>query len=160
MKKEYIILTKGIRKKAKLTHLVKTVKSKKKEDNILPFEQREELKSLSLLVTIVNRNQSNYFTEAYKNKGAAISTVLFAHSLPPEEIITILAGESNLRKDMILTIIKTEEIDNYIKIASDRFKISKASKGIAFTIPLDSVSGIVIYKFLSDHNKEERTYGK
>lgn len=160
MKNDYFILTKGIRKKAKITQIVKTVKNKKKEENTIPFEDREELKSLSLLVTIVNRNQSNYFVEAYKNKGAALSTILFAHSLPPEDIIQILAGESNLRKDMVLTIIKTEEIDNFIKIASDRFKISKASKGIAFTIPLDSVSGIVVYKFLSDHNKEERTYGK
>ena len=45
------------------------------------------------------------------------------------------------------------------KIAEERFKISKISKGIAFAIPIDAVSGIAIYKFLADHNKEVRTNG-
>lgn len=140
--------------------IVKEKLAKKKSDSLPPFEERETLHSLSLLVTIVNRNQGNFFVDSFKELGASLSIVLFAHSMPPEDIKMILGGESTTRKDMVLTVVRSDEIDKYLKLIDKRFKISNASKGVAFTIPLDSISGIVVYKYLADQNKEDRQNGR
>lgn len=133
---------------------------KKKDEHLPPFDQREKVYPLLLLVTIVSRNQGSYYTDIFSKHGAALSTTLFAHSMPPIDIMTLLGSESTTRKDMVFTIIRKNDLKDYFDIIDKRFKVSKASKGIAFTIPLSSVSSIVTYKYLADYNKEERTMNK
>lgn len=124
----------------------------------LPFEKRETLQSLSLFFTIINRHQAQYYVKAYQDVGCSLSMIMYAHSMPPVEILQLL-GADETKKDIIMTVTRTEYIPQLKKIAEERFKISKISKGIAFAIPIDAVSGIAIYKFLADHNKEVRTNG-
>ena len=124
----------------------------------VPFEEREELKQISVFVTIINRHQAQYFIKTYEECGASLSLVLYAYSMPPSDIVQIL-GIEETKKDIIFTVCRDEDIPKLKQIAADRFKISKAAKGIAFAIPIDSVSGIAVYKFLSDFNKEVRENG-
>lgn len=127
------------------------IKAEKRE----PFEQREKVYPLCLFFTIVNRDQSSYFTKAYSECGASMSLVFYSHSQPPIEIANVL-GPDNLKKEIIMTVVRNDFVDKLMEIAQNRFKISKAAKGIAFSCPIDSVSGISVYKFLSDQNKEIR----
>lgn len=124
-----------------------------------PFEEREKVQSLSLFFTIVNRHQAGYFLKAYEEVGASMSLVLYAHSMPPVEILQLL-GPDETKKDIIFTVARSEYLPKLKQIAAERFKISKVAKGIAFAIPIDSVSGIAVYKFLADHNKEARIHGE
>ena len=133
---------------------------KNKDEHLPPFEKREKVHSLLLLVTIVSRNQGAYFTDTFSKHGASLSISMFAHSMPPADIISLLGNESTTKKDLVLTIVRKNEVKEYLDIIKKRFSISKASKGIAFTLPVSSVSGIVVYKYLSDYNKEERTMSK
>ncbi len=126
-----------------------------KAENRLPFDQREKVYPLCLFFTIVNRNQSAYYTKAYADAGASLSMVFYSHSQPPEEIASVL-GPDNLKKEIIFTVTRSEYVEKLKHIAEERFKISSAAKGIAFVCPIDSVSGISVYKFLSDQNKEIR----
>lgn len=136
---------------------------KRKKDSVqdketgerLPFEQREEVHSLCLFFTIVNRNQSAFYTKAYQDVGASMSMIFYSHSQPPIEIANVL-GPDNLKKEIILTITRSDFVPKLMDIAKQRFAISKAAKGIAFSCPIDSVSGISVYKFLADQNKEIR----
>ena len=92
---------------------------------------------------------------AYREIGASLSMVLYAHSMPPEEIVQLLGAEST-KKDIIFTVAREEYVKPMLTRAKARFRISKASKGIAFACPIDAVSGIAVYKFLSDQNKNVR----
>ncbi len=120
-----------------------------------PYDQREKVQSLSLVVTIVNRHQAAYFLENYQEIGASLNMILYAYSMPPEEIVKLLGSDAT-KKDIILTIARSEYVPEMLKRAKERFAISKASKGIAFACPIDSVYGIAVYKFLSDQNKNVR----
>ena len=106
-------------------------------------------------MTIVDRHQADFFLNAYREIGASLSMVLYAHSMPPEEIVQLLGAEST-KKDIILTVAREEYVKPMLTRAKARFRISKASKGIAFACPIDAVSGIAVYKFLSDQNKNVR----
>ena len=81
--------------------------------------------------------------------------VLYAHSMPPRDVISVLGTES-LKKEIIFTTVREEYIRKLKEIAAQRFAISRAAKGISFALPISSVGGIAVYKFLSDQNKEER----
>lgn len=120
-----------------------------------PFEQREKIYPLSVFFTIVGRNQSHYYESAYQAAGASFSLTFYAHSMPPEEIMAIL-GEMETKKDIVVTICRSELVPELKEIAQKRFAISRAAKGIAFACPIDAVQGIAVYRFLADQNKEIR----
>lgn len=138
-------------------NLFKKKKVINKKSQTMPeksFEQREKLYSLSVLTTIVNRGQSQFYIDAYQKQGASMTMVLYGYSNPPDEYRNILGVDT--KKEILLTFAREEQMQSMLKIASDRFKISQAAKGIAFVIPLTSISGIAPYKFLSDFNKQIR----
>lgn len=120
-----------------------------------PYEEREKVHSLAVVFTIVNRDQSKFYTDAYQKAGASMSLVLFAHSQPPEEIASVL-GDMNLRKDIVITFVRSEDAPGFLEIARKRFEISKAAKGVAFTCPIEAVNGIAVYRFLADQSRELR----
>ena len=125
------------------------------QKEIKPFDKREKISSLSMVVTIVNRDQSNYYISAYQEAGASMSLVLYSYSMPPQEYRAILGADST-KKDMLLTVCREDQVKTLLGIAKKRFMISDAAKGIAFACPIDAVGGISVYKFLADQNKELR----
>ena len=138
-----------------LRHRIKTEKTSKASRPQVPFEQREPIYPLSLFFTIVERNQSRYYENAYQEAGASMSLTLYAHSMPPEEILAIL-GEMETKKDIVITVCRSELIPSLKEIAQKRFAVSKAAKGVAFACPIDAVQGIAAYRFLADQNKDIR----
>ena len=146
----------------KLFKKIKTFnKENRKADKLAPFEKRENIHSLSAVFTIVNRGQANFFVDAYNDIGASISMVLYSYSMPPEQYRNIL-GVDSTKKEIILTLVRGDLLNQVMDVAKVRFKISRASNGICFACPIDSVSGIATYKFLTDQNRElrEKKYGK
>ena len=139
-----------------LLHRIKTEKTSKTSRPQAPFEKREQIYPLSLFFTIVERNQSRYYENAYQEAGASMSLTLYAHSMPPEEILAIL-GEMETKKDIVITVCRSELIPSLKEIAQKRFAVSKAAKGVAFACPIDAVQGIAAYRFLADQNKDIRT---
>ena len=140
----------------KLFKKIKTFnKENRKTEKLAPFEKREKIHSLSAVFTIVNRGQSDFYIEAYNGIGASISMVLYSYSMPPEQYRNIL-GVDSTKKEIVLTILREEDVKKALDIAKERFSISHAAKGIAFSCPIDSVSGIAVYKFLADQNESVR----
>lgn len=131
------------------------------EAETTPYDQKNEVHSMVMLVTIINRNQSSFYIDAYEKCGASMTMVLYAHSMPPEEYRNIL-GIDSTKKEILLTFCRAEDSEKMLEIAKERFCISKAAKGIAFTCPLDGIDGVASYLFLADQDRElrERNHGK
>ena len=81
--------------------------------------------------------------------------VLFGYSMPPIEVQHLLAINET-RKDIVLSLARTSDVNKMKEIADKRFSVSKQAKGVLFTSPLNGVSGISVYKYLSDQNREMR----
>lgn len=126
-----------------------------------PYDQRHknELIPLSLVVTIVPRHQEDFFTDNYAELNSAMSVVLYGYSNPPKELLAYLGNIDN-KKSIILTMCRTEYVPSLLKVASERFKVSKETHGIAFSVPITSVAGIATYKFFADVKKDIRLQGK
>lgn len=134
---------------------VKAVDKENRAKDMEPFEKRENVYPLSVVFTIVNREQSKFYIDAYSEIGASMSMILYSYSMPPEQYRNILGSDST-KKEIILTFCREEKVKEVLKIAEERFRISPIAKGIAFSCPIDAVGGIAVYKFLADQNENVR----
>jgi len=130
-------------------------KEKSNKNNNLPYEKQEKLTSLILYVIIVNRGQGHYYLDELNKLGVSFSSLIYGYSNPPEEIVALF-GNLETKKDLVFTIFRKELLPHIRDLIQRRFIISKQAKGVAFGIPIDSVAGVIIYKFLADQNKNIR----
>lgn len=111
----------------------------------LPFD----VKKLSLVVVIVDHNQSDVFVDSFMTLEANVQLTLLASGTVKKEIKNLL-GLSDPKKDVLFTIMKDERLDEAFSYIETRFKISPKHKGIAFSVKMTSVVGISVYKILSN----------
>ncbi len=115
------------------------------------------IQSLSLFITIVNRGQGKYYIDKFNESQVSLSLSFYAYTTPNEDLDRILGNDENER-DLLMAVCRNDDLQVLKKIVTERFKISKATKGIAFALPIDSIGGIAAYKFLSDQNRTVRLY--
>jgi len=96
-----------------------------------------------LLVTIVNKGWGDRVLEASMKAGAEGGTVMFGRGLGIHEHQKILGICIEPEKEIMLSLIakdKSEAIINEIVKVAD---LNKPGTGLAFTVPVDRVMGIV-----------------
>lgn len=120
---------------------------KKKSENLKAPEK------LKLLFTIVSRKKTDYFIDLISDYEVNMQSVVYAKGTAPSDIAHFLGLEDN-DKSVILSVIKESRETEIIDILDERFKTVKDGKGISFTIPLTSVIGVLIYKFLSNQKED------
>ncbi|NCA96559.1 MAG: hypothetical protein EOM74_06210 [Methanomicrobia archaeon] len=115
----------------------------------VPFQQKVTIKPLKILVTIVHHGSADvYLNYLYKNE-VAIQLVLNGEGAHERELANIL-GLEDVRKDVIISIVQAEKLPPILDYLRTRFSINQSESGIAFTIPLQSLIGVSLYKFLSN----------
>lgn len=123
-------------------------KKKSKNEN-KSFEQRNNIKKMSMFVTIVNANLAGPITKIFENAGVSAQFVQRGQGTATKQIRDILGIEDN-GKDIVISLVKQESIPD-IKIELEAFfAASKHNKGIGFSIPFDSMIGVKIYQFLTN----------
>ena len=130
--------------------LIKKNKKKKVTDpSKLPYDESNDIKKMSLFITIVNHGQSEAILKLCQQVGCSLQMVQMGQGTAQKQILDIL-GVTDNKKDIILTLIKKENIPELKVEIEAFFSVNKKNKGIGFSIPLTSVAGIKAYQFLSD----------
>ena len=141
---------KKVADKAKVKETVKKVtdKSKKKTEN----SGLEAPKKLKILVTIVERSKSDFYLSALEGFDVNMQTLVYAKGTASKEIAGLVGLNDDI-KAMILSIVKEEKIKEILATYEDKYFKTKRGKGVAFTIPISSVIGVMVYKFLLNVNE-------
>ena len=121
-----------------------------------PFDQTNKIEPLKMFVIIVAYGQANGIIKILNNLNVAMSITTLGEGTYMRE--SQLQGP---KKQLIFTFIKEDDVPNFKEKLIDRFQVSTAAKGIAFSIKLTSVAGVSVYKFLTNtqkisKNKKER----
>jgi len=129
--------------------------AKDKKENL--YENKYQIKPLKFFIVIVNKHQGDYFVQEFIKKGVAATILNFGKGTADTEIINGL-GFDEKHKDIITCLVKSSEISKLEKICQSRFDLSEEASGIAFSIPVDSMIGVLHYKFITDtkENKKRR----
>ena len=117
-----------------------------------------DLKKLKLCVTVVNRSKTEFYTDFLSGFEVNFQTSVLAKGTARSEALHLLGLEDS-DKSVILSVIREDKAEEILHALDEKFKRVRNGKGIAFTIPLSSVIGVAIYRFLSNHKtpvKEEK----
>ena len=62
-------------------------------------------------------------------------------------------NKSGFYKAVIFSIVKEDKVKEILATYEDKYFKTKRGKGVAFTIPISSVIGVMVYKFLLNVNE-------
>lgn len=136
--------------KVEETKEIKKTKSKKTVNS--------SIKKLKLLVTVVDRSKTLFYTDLLEEFEVNMQTVIYGTGTADEALLNYL-GFANSDKAVILSFVREDKVKSILETLAEKFEKIKNGKGIAFTIPLKSIIGVSIYQFLSNNRnikKEEK----
>lgn len=105
---------------------------------------------LKLLITIVNRHKAEFYTDLIQSYSVNMQMVVMARGTASAKMLGLL-GLADNEKAVILSVIQENNAKKALLKIDEKFHTIKDGKGVAFTIPLTSVIGALIYGFLSDN---------
>ena len=138
----------------KAEQTVKKVKAAAKKAT----QRKATAEKLELLVTVVGRNKAEYYIDLIQSFDVNLQVAVLSRGTANAKMMELL-GLTDTEKTVIFSVIQEKKIPKAVDTLDDKFKTIKGGKGIAFTIPLSSVIGTLIYGFLSNNRttvKEEK----
>lgn len=124
----------------------KNKNQKEKHENL--FENKKGLEKLYLYFTIVPSGQGKSIIDLFEYVGSSAQYIQKAEGTAPSDLLNILNITDN-KKDVVVSFIKESLLDEMEKEINAFFKASKKNQGLAFAIPLASLIGVRMYKFLT-----------
>ena len=132
----------------KLKHKLKDDKNEKSA--LKPNGNTVTSNILELLITIVDRSKAEYYTDLIQSFDVNMQVKAFGHGTADEKMLVYL-GLGDSEKAVIFSVIQQNKLSDAIATLDEKFKTIRNGKGVAFTIPLTSVIGALIYRFLSNN---------
>ncbi|MBQ8284209.1 MAG: hypothetical protein IJX75_03860 [Clostridia bacterium] len=127
--------------------------SKKRKSTLKPQKNADNaFRKLKLLVTVVNRSKAEFYMDFLHAFEVNFQTSVLAQGTAKSETLHLLGLEDS-DKSVIFSVIREDKAVEALHALEEKFHTLKKGKGIAFTIPLSSVVGVAIYRFLSNNRK-------
>ena len=104
---------------------------------------------LEILITTIPRNKAEYYIDLIQSFEVNMQMAVLAEGTANSGMLAAL-GINNSAKVVIISVIKQKHIPDAIATLEEKFNTIRGGKGIAFTIPMSSVIGTLIYGFLSN----------
>lgn len=105
---------------------------------------------LELLVTTVARAKAEYYIDLLQSFDVNMQFVALGNGTADPSMLSKL-GFTDSEKTVIFSIIGIAKRDAALAALDDKFRTIKNGKGVAFTVPLTSVIGKLIFGFLSNN---------
>ncbi len=109
------------------------------------------IKKLKLLFTVVDRPKAEFYLDVISQFDANCQLAVGGLGTANSEIVDLLG--LNIHKAVILSVIREDRMDEVMNCLEDKFETIRNGKGIAFAVPLSSVIGVNLYRFLSDRRE-------
>ena len=128
--------------------LKRAVKNPKKEENRKLFEEKPDLQKLYLLTVIVEQPVANQVVKLLQDLGSSAQFVHNGRGTAPSEIMGILNASVD-RKAIINAFVSEDKIATIKEELGIFLSLSRKNRGVGFTVPLSSIQGIRMYKYLT-----------
>lgn len=109
-----------------------------------------DFKKLKLLITVVNRSKTEFFTDLLGGFEVNFQTSVAAQGTARSETLHLLGLEDS-DKSVLFSVIREDRAADALHALDEKFHSLRNGKGIAFTVPLSGVIGVAIYRFLSNN---------
>lgn len=110
------------------------------------------IKKLKVLVTVVDRQKGEFYQDVLSQFEVNFQMVVNGVGTVKSEIIDLLG--LNIQKAVIFSVVREDMVDSIMQCLEDKFTTIKNGNGIAFAIPMSSVIGVNLYRFMSNNRME------
>lgn len=107
------------------------------------------IKKLKLLVTVVDRQKAEFYLDVLSQFEVNFQMVTAGKGTASSEILNLLG--LNIHRAVILSVVREDLVDSVMNCLEDKFETIKNGNGIAFAVPLSSIIGINLYRFMSNN---------
>ncbi len=107
------------------------------------------IRKLKLLFTVVDRQKTEFYTDVLSQFDVNFQLVTPGLGTANSELISLLG--LNIHKAVILSVVREDRVDAIMHCLENKFATIKNGQGISFAVPLSSVIGVNLYRFLSDN---------
>ncbi|MBO5240237.1 MAG: hypothetical protein J6B56_02305 [Clostridia bacterium] len=111
---------------------------------------QSDVKKLKLLITVVNRKKTEFFTDFLAGFEVNFQTSVLAQGTARSDTLHLL-GLEDTDRSVICSLIREDRAEEALRGLEEKFQTLRGGKGVAFTVPLTSVIGVAIYRFLSNN---------
>ena len=109
------------------------------------------IKKLKLLFTVVERQKGEFYLDVISQFDVNCQMALSGMGTAASDLVELLGLEPH--KAVILSVVREDKVDDIMNTLEDKFATIRNGKGIAFAVPLSSVIGVNMYRFLSDRRE-------
>ncbi len=107
------------------------------------------IKKLKLLFTIVDRPKGEFYLDVISQFDVNYQMLVGGLGTARSDLVELLGLEPH--KAVVISVIRDELTETVMQCLEDKFATIRGGKGIAFAVPLSSVIGVNMYRFLSDN---------
>lgn len=108
-----------------------------------------DIQKLKLLITVVDKNKAEFYLDVLSQFDVNFQLAVPGKGTANSEIISLLG--LNLHKAVLFSIAREDQVDSVMNCLEDKFETIKNGRGISFAVPLSSVIGVNLYRFLSNN---------
>ena len=109
------------------------------------------IKKLKLLFTVVDRPKGEFYLDVISQFDVNCQLAMGGLGTATSELVELLGLEPH--KAVILSVVREDKVDEIMNTLEDKFRTIRNGKGISFAVPLSSVIGVNLYRFLGDRRE-------
>ena len=137
----------------KLKKMLEKRKATLTKKNTGPFDKTNKLQKLSLLTIIVNKGQAIGVSKILKDENCSFYSCLYGNGTATRYLDELIGGKNDPSKEVITALV-TDQMYKEIKPKLEaRFKVSNATKGVAFKINFSKMVSVFSYRYLANVRK-------
>ena len=107
------------------------------------------IKKLKLLFTVVDKPKGEFYMDVISQFEVNCQIVTGGKGTATSDMVDLLG--LNPQKAVIVSVIREDMTDQLMKVLEEKFRTIRNGKGIAFAVPMSSVIGVNMYRFLSNN---------
>ena len=106
---------------------------------------------LELLLAVVHNDKAAYFSSLIQSHKANLQLTVPARGTT--HLILDYLGFTEKPKSLVMSVVRADKAASLIDLLDQTFKKGKNYKGVAFTVPMTSVIGTLVYGFLANDKR-------
>ena len=108
-----------------------------------------DIQKLKLVFTVVDRQKAEFYLDVLSQFEVNFQLAVPGRGTATSELISLLG--LNIHKAVLLSVVREEQVEAVMNCLEDKFKTIKNGQGISFAVPLSSVIGVNLYRFMSNN---------
>ena len=108
-----------------------------------------DIQKLKLLFTVVDREKAEFYLDVLSQFDVNFQMSVPGKGTATSEFVDLLG--LNMNKAVLFSVVREDQVDAVMHCLEDRFRTIKNGQGISFAVPLASIIGVNLYRFMSNN---------